>query len=320
MRTTLLGCTESIQHRRGPTLRHRVSALLPAAIALALIPAGVQAGTDSTPADSTPDTSPEPGSLADLLPAEIAESGEIVAGALLVVPPLDFFDDDGEPAGINVDLAALVGELLGVEFTFEQYDFAGLQPAMLAGQIDIIWDSMNDTVERQETFDFIDYLAADDALLVADGNPLAVETLADLCGYSVVTVTGAVQAERVEAASEQCEADGDEAITLDLFPNAGDARLQVRNGRADAFIGNSPVLLYLADTAEDGTAFDSVSLAALSDAYYGIAVNHDDSELRDAIVAALQAVIDSGEYTAVLDRYGLADLGLDEPLLNAAET
>jgi len=303
-----------MRHRRSIPLR---AVLLPAAVALALLPAGVQATGDSAPDDGQ-GTGAAP--LADLLPDEIAARGEIVAGALLVVPPLDYLDDDGEPAGLNIDLAGLVGEQLGVDITFVQYDFAGLQPAMLAGQIDIVWDSMNDTVERQETFDFIDYLAADDALLVADGNPLEVETLADLCGHSVATVTGAVQAERVEAASEQCEADGAESISLDLYPNAGDARLQVRNGRVDAFIGNSPVLLYLAETAEDGTAFDSVALETISAAYYGIAVNKEDTELRDAIAAALQELIDSGDYAAVLEHYGLSGLALETPLLNAAET
>jgi len=280
------------------------------AIALVFLSVSLFAGAASAADDSA--------KLSSLLPAKIKAGGELVIGALMDVPPVDFYSMDGDPTGINPDLAAAVGDLLGVKVSFRQYDFAGLRPALQAGQIDLIWDSMNDTVARQEVLDFIDYMAAPDTLLLAAGNPQHIQSLGDMCGMRVATVRGAAQINRVEAASDACMTHGEEAIELKLFGSAGDGRLQVQTGRVDAFIGNGPVLFYLAKTADDGKTFSALKLEDDRAAYYGIAFRKEDTQLRKAVVTALQVLMDGGEYEAVLRKYGLDDLALSQPLINSA--
>lgn len=254
----------------------------------------------------------------ELLPQEFKDSGELVVGGLMDVPPMGFYTMDGDPTGINSGLAHAMEALLGVDIHFKQYDFAGLRPALQSGAIDFIWDSMNDTVARQKVLDFIDYLGSPDTLLLADGNPKHIASLADMCGMVVATPRGAVQIKRVQAVSKQCTADGNDPIELKLYGSAGDGRLQVQTGRADAFIGNGPVLFYIAKTADDGSAFDAVKLPGDKSAYYGMAFQKDDTQLRKAIGTALQIIIDNGEYQKVLDKYGLGDLAVDKLLINSA--
>jgi|SRR5699024_2604301 len=255
--------------------------------------------------------------LADMVPDNVRQEGKIVAGALMDIPPVEFYAISGETKGVNPDLARLVEQQLGIEIEFLKLGFDSLLPSMKSGKIDIIWDSMNDTVPRQEVLDFIDYLKGNYTLLIPAGNPEEVASLADMCGMSIATIRGAVQADAVKEQSEACEAAGEEPIKLALYKTTSDARLQVQTGRVDAFIGNAPALLYLARESSD--IFDAVVLdaAETKEAYYGIGFNKSDEQLRKAIAAALDAVIEDGSYAEVLAEYGLDELAVDKTMYNA---
>ncbi len=256
--------------------------------------------------------------LAHLLPAKIAKSGTIVAGSELSVPPMAFYESDGTTIkGVNYDLANAMGKQLGVKFDFKQFAFAGLQPALKSGKINIIFDVINDTKQREQQMDFIDYVTAGNTLLVKSGNPAGIHSAADLCGHSVATPQGAVQANVVKSQSKKCTAAGKKPVALKYYPSAPSARLQVQNGKVDAFIGNTPVLVYLAKTAGNGKEFDAVPLPVKGQ-YFGIALKKSDTGLRNALEKALSAVIKDGEYAKILKKYGVGVIAMKTPKINAA--
>ena len=49
---------------------------------------------------------------------------------------------------------------------------------------------------------------------------------------------------------------------------------------------------------------------------YGIAVAKDNTELRDALQAAVQAIIDSGEYEKIIKKWGVEDGAITEAKIN----
>ncbi|OYN99723.1 hypothetical protein CGZ95_10705 [Enemella evansiae] len=287
----------------------RIACTVITATALMLV-----AGCSDRPAE------PAPGAAASTpggLPADLKARG-IVAGAELTVPPMTFFEPDGRtPTGVNYELAQAMAESLGTKITFQQYAFEGLQPALKGGKIDIIFDVLNDTRQRQQQLDFVDYVKSGNTLLLPAGNPKQIKDLAGLCGATMSTVRGSVQIAMVEKASTDCTAGGKQTITINQLPSAADARLQVQNGRADAFIGNTPVLLYVAKTAGEGKVFSTAVLEGTG-SYYGIGVPKDKPEVRDALVRSLQQTMDDGTYQKVLAKYGLEQIALDKPLVNAA--
>lgn len=251
------------------------------------------------------------------LPADVKAKG-LIAGAELTVPPMTFFEADNKtPTGVNYDLGQVMARTLGTKMTFQQYAFEGLQPALKGGKIDIIFDVLNDTREREQQMDFVDYVKSGNTLLLPAGNPKQVKDLTGLCGGTMSAVRGSVQIALVEKASTECTGSGKQAITINQFPSAADARLQVQNGRADAFIGNTPVLLYVAKTAGEGKVFSAAVLQG-NDSYYGIGVPKDKPEIRDALVKAVQQSMDDGSYRKVLDKYGLADIAMDKAAVNQA--
>jgi len=299
-------------------INHRicsVAGLVVAAVALAGCGGGSGSGSTGS---STATGAAGAGPLAHLLPSKIAKSGKIVVGSELAVPPMAFYESDGTTIkGVDYDLANAMGKKLGVKFEFKQFAFAGLQPALKSGKINIIFDVINDTKQREQQLDFVDYVTAGNTLLVKSGNPAGIHSAADLCGHSVATPQGAVQGQVIKAQSKKCTAAGKKSVTLKYYPSAPSARLQVQNGKIDAFIGNTPVLVYLAKTAGSGKVFDAVPLPAKGQ-YFGIALSKKDTGLRKALDKALAAVMKDGEYTKILKKYGVGVIAMSSPKINAA--
>jgi polar amino acid transport system substrate-binding protein len=71
---------------------------------------------------------------------QIQERGTLRVGMSLQFPPQGFRDDDGEPAGYDVELMKLMAADIGtgVELDIQDQNFDGLIPALLADQIDLI--------------------------------------------------------------------------------------------------------------------------------------------------------------------------------------
>lgn len=254
------------------------------------------------------------------LPDSVKQAGKLVVGSQLSSPPIAFITEDGKTIkGVNKDLADLLSKQLGVPIEFTQYAFPGLQPALTSKKIDAVFDLMDDTPSRQKTFDFVDFIVDGFTILVKDGNPEGINGVADLCGKSVSIVTGSTAIPIVEKATAACAASGKAPVTMTQYPKASDARLQVQSGKIPAFLGATPVMLYLADNAEGGKAFNAVKGEILGKTVAGMAVRKDDTALRTALVDAFKAIMDDGSYKKVLDSYGLADLALTEPTVNAGK-
>lgn len=242
----------------------------------------------------------------------------IVAGTLTNTPPMLSYAADGSTLqGVIVDLAAEMSKRLGREIQFKAMPFPGLLPAMQSKQIDIAFTLMNDTAERQKVVDFVDYYNFGTKLLVRKGNPDQVAGLDSLCGKTAATVQGSTQVALVDEASAKCTAAGKGAITNLQFAQPADARLQVQTGRAAVFLGNSPVMVYLARTAGDGKVFDVVPGVEYQPVPVGIAVAKDNPTLRDALQKALQSMIDDGSYRRILEQHGVESGAVKAATINA---
>lgn len=238
-------------------------------------------------------------------PATMA-AGEIRAGSITNSPPMISYASDGTTLqGAIVDLAAAMGKEMGTPIVFESIPFKGLLPAMEAKRIDITFTLMNDTPEREKVIDFVDFFNLGTMLLVRKGNPDRVESLETACGKTVSTVQGSTQVQLVDEINAKCKAAGKPPIENLQYAQPSDARLQVQNGRVAAFLGNSPVMVYLAKTAEDGRLFDVVAGHEYQPVPLGIGVAKSNPELRDRLKKALDALIANGTYRAILARHGV---------------
>lgn len=277
-------------------MRRRLLAI--AATAAMAIPI---AACDSKPATPAPRGSSAP--LFNLLPAKYQQSKVILVGSNFGYPPFEYYAEDGKtPQGFDVELADLLSKQLGVTLQFHNADFDGLITELGSGRSQIIISGMSDTKERQQKVDFVDYYRAGGVLITNKGNPKGLKTLTDLCGQTIAVQRGTTAEDLGKKQSDKCVADGKGKIEVLAFDEESQALIQIKQKRAVSGIEDYPVAAYNARTAGGGKDFEVVG-DQVDAGPLGIAVPKSDTGLRDAILAALNAAIASGEYQALVKKY-----------------
>ncbi|HTJ07201.1 MAG TPA: ABC transporter substrate-binding protein [Caldimonas sp.] len=252
------------------------------------------------------------------VPAQAAD--DIAAGSLTNSPPMIAYAADGTTLqGMIVDLAAAMSKQMGRTIVFKPMAFPALIPALEAKSIDIAFTVMNDTPEREQVLDFVDFFNFGTKLLVKKGNPEKIESLETACGKTVSTVQGSTQVKLAEDMSAACTKAGKQPISVMQYAQPSDARLQVQTGRVGAFLGNSPVMVYLAKTAGDGQVFDVVAGHEYQPVPIGIAVPKSNTVLRDQLKKALDAVIADGTYLKILQKHGLEGGNIGSAAINGGK-
>ena len=243
--------------------------------------------------------------------AKVAElqDGVLQVGSDISYAPIEFFEEGTQnAAGLDVDLANALAEELGVRAEFINTGFDGIIGALNVSRFDVLISAMTVTEERQKEIDFIPYFAAGTDILVAEGNPKNIKTIEDLSGLTVGVQIGTIQVDQLKAANDTLKAAGKPEISVLTFDQNPLAVEQLRTGRADAVIADSPVVANEARLS-DGK-LEALGLAVEA-APYGIGVRKESTQLKAAIEGALQKLIANGKYKAILIEWGLEGGAID---------
>lgn len=273
------------------------------------------AATDASAAPATTLTKDD--AIAAMLPDAIKSAGTVRVASGVSFPPMEFFDTDNKTViGFDADLGEQLGRVLGVKFEFQNTNFDGIIGGLNAGRYDLALTSMIDKKERQETVDFVDYLYSGVTFMVAKGNPKGLKEKLDLCGKTAAVEKSATGDLSVDDITKECTAAGKPAVTKQPFPDQASAVQALQSGRADAVVALDLTLAYNVKTAPEAFQVDAEPFGKLP---VGIPVPKDDPKLRDAVQAALQKVIDSGAYDALLAKWNLQDQALKGAPINSGQ-
>jgi len=168
---------------------------------------------------------------------QIIDRGELRVGMTLQFEPEMYLDENGAPAGYDVELLNLLATDLGVELTIENQEFDALIPGLLAGQWDMISVGLVPRPARLLQMYFSDSYVPYEQVLVAAADS---DREPHIGGYDVADTT--ITALQGSSAAEQVTTQFPEA-TLAEFPQQDAAFLEVASGRADAIVVES----YLAE-------------------------------------------------------------------------
>lgn len=253
--------------------------------------------------------------LADGLPSSI-KGKKIMKVATDLTPPISFQDEKGKLIGIDADIAAALGIILGVEVQMTNVGAgAAIVPAVLSKRFDMTISGINDDVELEKQVDVIDYMYDATTIMTTKGNPLAIKSMEDLCGKTVAVPVGTFQNRMVEAASAKCA----KPINIMSIPKMPDVLQAVRTGRADATVNGYATSVYTTEhQVGNGKGLQALPDIRFAVGYLGMLVSKDNPELRDAVIASLQHMVDSGAYAAIMKKWSLAPLAVETVKYNDA--
>lgn len=265
-------------------------------------------------------TGPTSGSLFHLLPADIQKTGKIVIGSAINYPPFENYAPDGKTlVGFEVELANALEQVLGIKFQWENASFDTLFASLKAGRYDIVYGATNDTPQREQTFNMLDYVQASQGFVVTKGNPDHIRAVADLCGKSVAAVTGGVQAQWLRSVGNNiCKKAGKPEITVLTFAGASGEQLAVREGKAAALMENFPTAVVFA--RDSNGALELVPDLQVMKTYFAMVIPKSNPQLLDALQKGWDAIIHNGAYGKVLAKWGLSDLALPQSYVDGATT
>ena len=223
---------------------------------------------------------------------KVADAPKVLrAGTEPAFAPFEFPQEGSkELTGFDVELVQALGQKLGYKVEMVSMGFDALIPALQAGNIDVAIAGMTITDERKKVVDFTDsYYTSGLMIMVRKDSP--VKSIDDLKGKTIacqIGTTGENKSRSVEGA------------TVKAFNTQDEAALELKNGGADAVIGDAPVIEYYMTKA--GKDFAKTVGEKMEAEPYGIALKKDNKLTAD-LNKALADMKKNGEYDKLYTKW-----------------
>lgn len=225
----------------------------------------------------------------------IKARGELRVGLEAGYMPFEMLDKGGELIGFDVDLARLMARKLGVKLKLVNQAWDGIIPALLTDKFEVLMGGMTITAERAKSVGFCDpYLTIGQTVLLNKklaGTITSYKQLNDP-KYRVLSklgTTGEIAARKTFPRAQ-----------FKTFELEADASIEVRNGRADAFIYDLPYNAVIAAQFPD-------SLVHLKEPFthedLGWAVRKNDPAFRAWLNEFLAGLKKEGTYAALYKKW-----------------
>lgn len=263
------------------------------ALALTLLLASVTLGACGSSSDSSSTGTGEGG-----LPSSLASGLKV--GMDISFPPMEFYENGDKVAGVDPEVAEALADQLGVPLEIQNIGFESLVTSLQSNRISTIISAMKDTQERQQKLNMIDYFNTKMILLVKKGNPEGFTDLQSLCGHTAGQVAGTATILEVEKASEECESG---SINILSFNRNSDVNVALLAGRVEANLDDAVSLEYVARTAEDGNAYETIEVPGIASGYMGIATEKSDPETTEAIAKAYKQILADGTLAKIYKKW-----------------
>lgn len=115
----------------------------------------------------------------------------IVVGGNHNYPPYEFFDMNGQPAGLSVDLIRAIGDVMGMDVKIKLGEWGTIREELMDGTIDMTL-GINQTEDRDKVFDFSSPTTVVQHAVFARRDSPKVKTLEELRGKRVVVNRGGI--------------------------------------------------------------------------------------------------------------------------------
>ena len=273
--------------------------LLTLAMVLSLAACG---GNDAPAEEETTDDAAVEETTESTLPTAV--EGVLTMATNAAFPPYEYIEG-GAIVGIDAEIAGAIAEKLGLEVQIEDMEFDAIIEAVKSGKADIGLAGMTVTPDRAEEVNFTaSYATGVQVVIVTEDNTTIAGTNEDL---ALVDASGNVLEGTVIGVQRNTTGDlystwymEDVGLaTVDRYSKGAEAVQALKTGKVDCVvIDNEPAKAFVAEVE---------GLKILETEYvveeYAGAMNKDNTELYEAVNAALEELISDGTVQAIIDKY-----------------
>ncbi|MFI9052680.1 ABC transporter substrate-binding protein [Streptomyces sp. NPDC053427] len=237
---------------------------------------------------------------ARLLPADVRKRGTLSVATSVGSPPGATYLADGRTlAGLDVDFADAVAQVLGIRLRREVASFEAILPALGSGKYDLGTGNFGVTDERRRTIDFVTYINDGQGFAAREDSPLKkVTSLQQLCGLTVATGAGTTFEATLEKNRHLCREAGKKPYDVKTYAESGALWISLQQGRTDVVMSTINGLRY-AVKQQSGLRF----LNEFKRLDVGFAFRKG-TPLAPAVRAAVNRLKKNGSYDRILKKWG----------------
>lgn len=237
---------------------------------------------------------------------EETETYEFKVGFDAEYPPYGYMDDDGSYTGFDLEMAEAVCEYYDWEMKYVPIDWNSKDMELESGNIDCIWNGF--TINgREELYTWSEpYVENSQVIVVATASGIS-----DWDGLAgkVVGVQAASAALDVLEDEEGQKELADTFADLREFADYNTAFAELMAGTIDALAMDIGVAKYQVSSRGD----DYMILEQyLNEEQYGIGFKLGNTELRDKVQEAVDALKADGTFDELAEKYEISDLVISE--------
>jgi polar amino acid transport system substrate-binding protein len=226
----------------------------------------------------------------------VISRGELRVGVSGDMPPMNLLTKEDKVIGMDIDVATMIAEAMGVKLTMQRIDFAGLLPALESGSIDMIVSNMTMTPDRNLKVAFVGpYFTSGKAFLTKRSSIAQARGLPDINSpqFTFVALKGSTSEAVIRKGAPQANV---------LTAGTQDEGIQmVVDGKADAMIADYPICV-VATYRNPAAGLISV-VAPITYEPIGIAVPKGDPHLLNWLGNFLHSLEKAGYMQALREKW-----------------
>lgn len=220
----------------------------------------------------------------------VKEKGELTFMTATGFPPFEYLGTDGTPAGVDIDLAQLVADELGVKLVKLDMNFNLLIEALKSGKGEIVGAGMTITEERASQINFtIPYILNGQALLIRKGSDIKdVNDIKDKIVCVQESTTGHIYVQ--------------EKLGLQpmAFLNSIECAGAIMGGKADVCVLDLVPCLTLAAAHPDEL---EVVEKLLTEEEFALAIAKGNEDLLEITNKVLKKAMEDGTIDAIMEKH-----------------
>jgi polar amino acid transport system substrate-binding protein len=259
-------------------------------------------------------------SIAALVPDAIRKSGKLTIGvgaAGAGFPPLAFTATDNKTLiGSEPDLGVAVAGVLGLQPDLENTSWENLFVGLDSGKYDVGASNITVTEERKQKYDFATYRLDNLAFEAKKGSGWKVSGPADVAGKKVAVGSGTNQEKILVEWSKEDAKNGLEPVDIKYYQTNQATYLALGSGQIDAYLGPNPDSAYHVAVAGQTEIIGTYSGGGATVQGEIALTTKKNNGLVEALQAAVNELIKSGDYAKILARWNLSNEAVPTSQIN----